>query len=284
MSLWHPNDLVSDADLLGYERSILTQHGASEWRDRRQKVLDDWLFPLLEGRGFPPDRLRTRAAPDKVWSVSTSTYTDQTSTSQNEGGLDLSTLLGSSKYLLIGSKTGFRGLSFRMLAAVNAATVTASVGVWADRYVTATLTDGTLVGQTPLARGGAVTWAPIEGVVKRKENGSDAMYWAKYALSGAPTASTAVGPVSVIRRSRLVAAATFRTLELIYREAPVSQEGPWNEKAEFYAKQAEAAWLRVADQIGPEFDTDGDDSIDGDENNQTAEAVTGNTPFSFERA
>lgn len=279
--LWHPNDLVSDQDLLDYEGQILSQFGKTDWQRRRQKALDDWLFPLLEGRGFPVARFRTRATPDKVWSFD-STYTDQSSAAGQSDGLNLASLLSTSaKYLYIGAETPFRGLSIRMLDSVNSATVTLAVDVWADRWVTAQVTDGTLVGVKPLARGGAITWAPVDGVVRRVVNSSSAMYWARLSCSGAPTGAAA-GPLACIRRSRLCAAATYRTLELIYREAPASSEGQWREKAEFWATEAEKAWLRVADNLGPEFDTDNDDVIDGDEHTQTAEAVTGG-PFALER-
>ena len=43
----------------------------------------------------------------------------------------------------------------------------------------------------------------------------------------------------------------------------------------FDVEEAERAWLRVAGQIGPEFDTDGDDTIGDTERGQTAEDVNG---------
>jgi hypothetical protein len=280
--LWHPNDLVTDADLVSYEPKVLTQFGQTDWKALRQKALDDFIFPLMENRGFPPDRFRTRAEPDKVWSFSSPTYTDENSAAGTSDGLNLASLLSTSaKYLYIGAKTPFRGLSIRMLDAVNSAAVTLSVDVWADRWVTATVTDGTLVGSKPLARGGAITWAPIDGVVKRKVNASDSMYWARLSCSAAPTGASA-GPISVIRRSRLCAAAAFRTLELLFRHAVTGQDGPWERLEEKYRDEAEKAWLRVADQIGPEFDTDNDDRIDGPENTQTAASVTGG-PLMLER-
>jgi hypothetical protein len=283
MSLWHPNDLLTDLDLAGYERTILTQFGEVDWPTRRQKALDDWLFPLMEGRGFPPSRFRTRAKADQVYSFS-ATFTDQNTGADTSDGLDLSSLLStSSKYLYIGAKTPFRGISVRMLDAVNAVSNTLTVQVWADRWVTVTHENGTLVGAVTFARGGAITWPDVVGVVTREVSTSDPMYWVRLSLSAAPTASTAIGPVSVIRRSRLSAAATYRTLMHIFREAPISQEGPWLDKAAWYEAEAEKAWLRVADQIGPEFDTDGDDKVDGDENTQTAKSVTGGG-WSLERA
>jgi hypothetical protein len=282
MSLWHPSDLVADADLTAYERTILTQFGASDWQTRRQKALDDWLFPYLEGRGFSPDRLKTRAAPDSLLTYDGAAFAS--AASDVVDGLNLATLLSAStKFIYLGSKTPFRGLWFRMFDTVNATARTLTVSEWADAWTTLTVTDGTaIVAGTPFARGGSIVWAPVETAVKRIVNGSDPMYWARVSLSGAPSAGLA-GPVGVVRKSRLCAPATFRTLELIFREAPSSQEGPWLEKAEYYAKQAELAWLRVVDQIGPEFDTDGDDAIDGDENDQTANEVSGYAGFMLER-
>lgn len=281
--LWHPNDLVTDRDLQDYESAILTQFGQTDWQRRRQKAIDDWLFQLMEGRGFAPERFRTRAAPDKVWSYDGSAYTDQTTASGTSDGVNLASLLSSSaKYLYIGAKTPFRGVSIRMLDSVNSASITLTTEVWADRWAAPVVTDGTAIGQKPLARGGALTWAPVDGVVRRAVNSSDAMYWVRLNCSGTPTGAVA-GPLSVIRRSRLAPAAIYRTLELIFREAPTSQDGPWREKADFYAQEAEKAWLRVADHIGPEFDTDDDDRIDGDENTQTAQEVTGGG-WTLERA
>lgn len=275
MSLWHPNDLVSDADLVAYESAILTQFGEADWQARRQKALDDWLMPLLEGRGFPVDRFRTRATPDKVWSLASAVYTDRTAAAQTSDGLNLASLLATSAhYLLVGAAVPFRGLSLRMLDNVSSVTATVSVDVWADTWAAATVTNETAVGAAAFARGGSMTWGPIDGVVRRVVNGSDALYWARLSASAAPTGALA-GPLAVVRRSRLNAAATFRTLMHIFREAPVSQEGPWVAKADWYEQEAEKAWLRVADQIGAEFDTDDDDQIDGDENTQTADAVSG---------
>ena len=101
-------------------------------------------------------------------------------------------------------------------------------------------------------------------------------------MSSAPTGALA-GPVLVILRSALCAAATLRTLELIFREAPIAQDGPWLEKAEYYGGQAKEAWQRVADTIGGEFDTDDDDAINEDERGQTAAEVSGGG-WTLERA
>jgi hypothetical protein len=107
------------------------------------------------------------------------------------------------------------------------------------------------------------------------------MYWVRLSLSGTPTGCTA-GPLSVIRKSRLVAPATMRTLHLIFMNAPSGQDGPWERLADYWGNEAEKAWLRVAEHIGPEFDTDDDGAIDGDENTQTSASVA--TPWTLERA
>jgi hypothetical protein len=73
---WHPNDLVSDADLLAYEQTILTQFGQYEWEAKRKKALEDWLFPSLAAAGFDPYRLRTRYQAAQVWGYTSSAYTD----------------------------------------------------------------------------------------------------------------------------------------------------------------------------------------------------------------
>ncbi len=274
---WHPNDLVTDADLAAYERQILTQFDVTDWRDRRQKALEDWLFPLLEGRGFTPDRLRTRHTPLSVLGYTSSAYTDKTTASATENGLVLSTILASgSDALYVGFDQPFRGVSARMTSTVNAVSSVLTVAQWADAWeAVAGLDNRVTIAGKPFARGGSVTWRMPEGVLTRTVNSTGPYYWAQLRLSAAPTSGTAIGPITVVRRSRLAAAVTLRTLALIFREAPTGQDGPWTEKADWYEKEADRAWLRVADQIGPEFDQDGDDALDATERAQTADDVTG---------
>ena len=283
---WHPNDLVTDDDLVAYERTIFSQFDKSGWAERRQKALEDWLFPLLEGQGFAPHRLRTRYEPTAVLGYTSSAFTDRTAAANTDEGLTLSTILAaSSDYLYVGSELPFRGLSVRMLDNVNAVAATVTVQAWADGWQAVTLLDnGTKVDAVPFAKGGAITWANPEGVdVRTLSTITPAYYWTRLALSAAPTSGTKIGPLLVVRRSRLCAAAALRTLSLIFREAPTQQDGPWAEKAEWYEKQAEAAWLRVVDKIGGEFDSDGSDAIDSSEQDQTALEVNGGG-WTMERA
>lgn len=282
---WAPNDLLTDEDLLAYERTILTQFGVYEWRERRQKALEDWLFPLLEAQGFPPQQLRTRHAPSAVIGVTSSVATDLTSEALDEEGLLLSAILaGSSDALYIGFTAPFRGLSIRMLDNVNAVASTLSLHVWTDAWGSPNNLVNTSGSATPFARGGALTWRLPENVVKREVESTGPYYWARLQLSVAPTAGTRIGALSVIRRSRLCAAVTLRTLALIFREAPTGQDGPWTEKADWYEREADQAWLRVQGQLGGEFDTDGDDLITPTEAGQTAEAVRGEGGWALERA
>jgi hypothetical protein len=272
-----PNDLVTDKDLLGYERTILTQFGMEDWQARRQKAISDWLFPLLESRGYSPLRLRTRHSPAEAVGYTSATYTDRSSAAGDADGLVLSTILAStSDRLYLGFAEPFHGISVRMLDSVNAVSANLSLDVWADGWVTPDdVEDGTRLGMASFAKGGAITWTSPDALVQRTVNSQGPCYWARLSLSGVPTTGTAIGPVTLIRRSRLCAAVTCRTLALIFREAPIGQDGPWERKAEWYEAEAERAWLRVADRIGGEFDTDGDDAIDRDEAVQTAESVSG---------
>lgn len=274
---WAPNDLVTDVDLKAYEALILTQFNVNDWQTRRQKAIEDWLFPMLEGRGFTPARLRTRHTPVSALGYTSSAFSDKTTAATEDNGLVLSTILAaSSDYLYVGFHEPFRGISVRMLDAVNAVSNSLTVQLWADGW---TAPDGvvndTKIGSACFAKGGAITWQMPDALVRRTLSTADAAYWARISLSAAPTANTAIGPISVIRRSRLCAAVAMRTLSLIFREAPTQQDGPWTDKADWYEKEAERAWLRVADQIGPEFDTDGDDTIGDTERGQTAEDVNG---------
>lgn len=279
---WAPADLVSDRDLLDYERTILKQFNQSDWQPRLRKALEDWLWPQLEARGFPVERFRTRYAPLAVIGSTSSTDSDLTSTAQDENGLTLSTILAAaSDALYIGHAQAFRGVSLRMTGTVNAVSNTLAVTAWADHWKTVTgLVHG--AGTPPFSQGGAITWMVPDGLVRRTLSGVSA-YWCRLQLSAAPTSGTAIGPVSVIRRSRLCAPVTLRTLALIFREAPANQDGPWDVKAAWYEREAEMALARVIDLIGGEFDADDDDQISDTEAQQTAQEVTGGG-WTLERA
>lgn len=273
---WAPNDLVTDADLLAYERRIFDQFNVTDWQDRRQKAIEDWLFPLLEVRGFNPLRFRTRFAPIYAVGTTSSVTTDKTTAASTENGLVLSAILAtSSDYLYLGYDQPFRGLSVRQSGTVNAVAGALTVALWADTWRPVTVTNTTLVGTASFGRGGAITWTLPESIVRRSVNGTGPAYWVRLSLASAPTSGTVIGPVAVIRRSRLCAAVTMRTLALIFREAPIAQDGPWEARALWYEREAEQAWLRVADQIGGEFDADDDDAIDATEANQTALDASG---------
>lgn len=280
---WHPNDLVTDADLVSYEQTILTQFGQTDWLRRRAKALEDWLFPLLEQRGFNPQRLRTRHVPVTALSLSGSTYTDHTTAVATEDGLNLASVLAATTdYLYLGFAEPFRGISVRMADSVSSVSAALDLRVWADGWETPpNVKNETRSGTKAFGKGGAITWDVPEGVALRTINSSASLYWARLSLSAAPTGALA-GPWAVIRRSRLAAPVTLRTLALIFREAPSGQDGPWTEKAIWYSDEADKAFLRVADQLGPEFDTDQSDAIDAAERQQTAAQVS-NGGLSLER-
>ncbi len=272
---WAPGDLVSDADLVAYERTILTQFQASDWQARRQKALEDWLFPLLEMRGFDPQRWRTRYVATAVVSSTSSVLTDRTAAAASSEGLALAPILAaSSDWIAFGYKDAFRGLSIRQLEQPNATAASLTVQVWTGAWqAPEELLNDTLVGAVSLAKGGSLTWTVPESLVQRVLNGVTG-YWARIKMSAAPAACV-IGPVAVVKRSRLCAPVTVKTLALIFREAPIAQDGPWQEKADYYERAADAAWLRVADQIGSEFDMDKDDVINASEEDQTAAEASG---------
>lgn len=283
---WHPGDLVSDVDLQAYERTILTQHGAVDWQSRRQKTLEDWLWPILRSRGLAPERLRTRFVADSVLGNTASSFSDFTSAASNGSAnvISLATVLASATdYLAIGSKQQFRGVSVRMLDNVTAQASTMTVELWQDTWQSVTASDGTqATAGKPFSKGGAITWTVPGEWVLRALSTTDPLYWVRMKLSAAPTSAEIV-QISCIRRSVLCAPATLRTLATIFREAPSQQDGPWLEKAQWYENQAELALNRALPLVGGEFDTSvpPDDVVDADEQEQTTDQA--GSPFRWER-
>lgn len=285
---WHPSDLVTDADLLAYERTILTQHGATDWHARRQKVLEDWLWPQLRARGLSPERFRTRFVADAVYGNTSSAFTDYTSASSDRTAddLNLATILAASgDYLAIGSRQQFRGVSLRMVENVSSVTATLTVELWQDAWQAVAFTDSTQASSgKPFSRGGSVTWTPPgEWVLRTLSTSQHPLYFARLKLSTAPTGAK-LQQVAVIRRSVLCAPATLKTLALIFREAPSQQDGPWTDKAEFYEQEAGKAMSRALPLVGGEFDTTEplDDVVDATEQSQTTDQV--GRAFVWERA
>lgn len=284
---WHPNDLVTDADLVAYEPTLHTQFARVEWTDKRTKALEDWLWPALTARGFDPDRLRTRVRPTSVLSYTSSTFADRTdkATSQTADDLALGAYLtGVSDALYVGHTRPFRGVSLRIGDTPSTATADLAVALWEDAWTPTALVDGTKATvNKSCSRGGAVTWRTPPGWVIRAVNGSDPLYWAKLTVSAALTSGALAGSLSVIRSSLFRAPVTYKTLEWVFRAAPTSQDGPWGEKALFYADVAESALLRALEHAGGEFDTvTEDDALDTEEVAQTA-AEAGGGGWSFER-
>jgi hypothetical protein len=148
------------------------------------------------------------------------------------------------------------------------------VAYWNGNWEALTVQDGTITdGGKTLSGGGSVTWLlPVDWMV-RAVNGSTRYYWAKVTVSATPTSAKA-GQLGVIRASSLRAPATFRTLQLIFQEAPTGGDGPWRDKAEFYRQEADAALQRALLICGGEFDSDESDEISVTEAAQTAEEVS----------
>lgn len=279
---WRAGDLCNDADLAAYEQDVLDpqRFGRVEFADKRQKAIDDWLWPLLRQNHFPVERFRTRFVADAVTGFTGSAYTDLTAAahSLDVDDLDLAAIFATvgTDALYIGSAQMFRGLSVRVSDSPSAVTATMTVSLWTDAWEAVAIEDGTsrTTGKT-FSGGGAVTWRVPDGWVPRSVNGSTALYWAKVTVSATPTAAKA-GQIGVIRRSLLSGPATLRTLALIMREAPTQQDGPWQVKGDWYEREAEAAWSRVLPALGGEFDTGiQDDQVSQAEAAQTTAQVTG---------
>ncbi len=283
---WHPNDLIADADLIAYESALASQWRSDDFDDKRNKALEDWLWPILRARQFPVESFRTRYQPDLVWGYTGSAYSNLTSaaTSETADDLNLATIFATpgSDALYVGSARAFRGLSWRVLEAVSAVAGTVTVSYWADSWVSLSLVNQTNTTGLPFSRGGAMRWRTPEDWVKRPVSTSDPLYWVRVTVSAVPTSAKA-GQVGCIRKSVLSAPASFRCLALIMREAPTGADGPWREKALWYEQQADLALERALQVVGGEFDTDDSDQIDAEEAEQTSAEVSGG-PFRLERA
>lgn len=284
---WSPNDLVTDADLRDYEAAVVEGFGQTTWQGKRTKALEDWLFPILKGRGFNPHKLRTRYECEAVYGYTASVYTDRTGVAKDatDNDLNLAATFATpgTDALYIGSSQPFMGLFLRLLETVSTAAGVLSVSYWNGNWELLTVDDKTIqVAGKTLSSGGSVTWLLPVDWMTRIVNGSAPLYWAKVTVSAVPTSALA-SQISVIRASSLRAPATFRTLQLIFAEAPTGAEGPWREKAEFYKQEADDALSRALPIVGGEFDTDTSDTVSPTEAAQTSEEAGGG-PWVLERA
>lgn len=283
---WSPSDLVDDTDLTAYEADILTNFGQVAWTSKRTKVLEDWLFPILKGRGFDPYRLRTRYECDAVFGFTGSVYTDfaAAASSGTADDLNLATIFTTpgTDILYLGSTQPFRGVFVRLLDTVSSAAGVLSVSYFNGNWEALTITDGTIqVAGKTFSAGGSVTWTmPIDWMT-RVVNSSSQLYWVKLTVSAVPTGAKA-GQIAVIRNSSLRAPATFRTLQMIMAEAPTGQEGPWRDKQQFYKEEADTALQRALQIVGGEFDTDVSDQVSVTEAAQTSDEASGG-PWVLER-
>jgi hypothetical protein len=266
------NDLLTDEDLISYERNILTQFGATDWQARRTKTIEDWLFPILRGQGHDPNRLRTRYECDQVYGYTGATYVDHTGASKDTTveDINLATVFATagSDALYIGSKVKFRGIFLRLLDSVSAVASVMTVQYWSGGWEAVAVLDRTSINGKTLASGGAVTWTlPVDWAV-RNISTTNGLYWVKVTVSATPTGAVA-SQIGTIRSSALRAPTTFRTLQLIFQEAPTGGDGPWADKAAFYRTEADAALQRAMPILGGEFDTDESDLIGEDEAAET---------------
>lgn len=288
---WSPNDLVSDQDLIDYETNVASAMGQQQWLSRRTKAIEDWLLPIVRANGFDPNRFRTRFEPEKVCGYTGAVYTDLTTAARDttEDDLNLATILatGGTDALYIGCVGPFRGLHWRLLENISSAAATLTVSYWNDQWTVLSVNDATSkTSGKPLSSGGSMIWALPSDWDIRTLNASDPLYWIRVQLSATPTGAKAT-QIGAIRRSALAAPATLRTLMLIFREAPSSQDGPWKDKAAYYEKEADLALQRALPIIGGEFDlTDPakpSDLISAAESGQTTDQATGGGAFRWER-
>lgn len=285
---FHPSDLLTDLDLVAYERDILKRFNVLDWQALRAKVLEDWLWPSLRKNGFAPERFRTRHTPAVAFGYTSSVYTDVTTevADATTDDLNLATVLAaSSDALVIGSSQPFRGLSVRMLDAIATQSSTMTVELWQDTWKSVQASDGTQLttGRT-FSKGGAITWTvPAEWVLRTLGGNETPYYYARVRLSAAPTNAKA-GQISVIQRSVLTGPVTYKALAMIFREASMQQDGPWNERASYYETEAALALDRAYLLVGGEFDADlpTDDTLDRDDEAQTREDA--GSPMRWERA
>lgn len=285
---WHPNDLLTDEDLRAYERDILTRFNVSDWETRRGKAMEDWLWPQLRAAGFNPARFRTRHTPDVVWGFTSSAYTDHTTAATNATSDDLALgtiLAASSDAIVLGSTQQFRGISVRLMDTVSSTAATLTVELWRDAWRSVVLVqDDLTVSGVPFARGGSLVWQmPTDWVIRPLSTNTTPYYYARLRVSSAPAGALA-GQMSVIQRSVLAGPLAYRVLAMIFREAPMQQDGPWLDRASFYETEASLALARALTLVGGEFDADSptDDTLDRDDEAQTAAAA--GSPFRWERA
>lgn len=285
---WHPSDLLTDQDLVAYEGQILTRFNVTNWEARRAKVLEDWLWPSLRVAGFAPERFRTRYTPDVVYGVTSGTYTDRTDAAKNATADDINlatTLAAGSDSLVIGSSQTFRGLSIRMLDNVSSAASTLTVELWQDAWRSVQASDATQATTgRPFSRGGAITWnVPSDWVLRTLNSVTTPYYFARLRLSAAPTGAQ-IGQIGTIRRSVLCGPVAYKVLASIFREAPMKQDGPWEDRANFYEQEAALAFQRALTLVGGEFDADvpSDDVLDAEDAAQTKDEA--GSPMRWERA
>lgn len=276
---WAPNDLVSDFDLSDYEPEILKKFGQVSWQGLRTKALEDWLFPILKGQGLDPYKLRTRYTLDAALSYTASVYTDQSSAIKDTTADDLNlaavfATAGTDAFYL-GSVQPFRGIFVRMLDTVASASNVLSAAYWNGNWENLLLADGTIqTAGRSFSASGSVTWLLPMDWITRIVSTSSAYYWVKLTVSATPTSAKA-GQIGAIRGSVFRAPVTFRTLELVMRAAPTGQDGPWKDKADFYAQQADQALQRALAIAGGDFDTDASDLVDSTEASQTTAEAGG---------
>jgi hypothetical protein len=156
---------------------------------------------------------------------------------------------------------------------VSSVAGTMTVQYWSGAWESIAVRDRTTVGTKTLAAGGAVTWTmPVDWVV-RTVNATEKLYWVKVTVSATPTGAVA-SQIGTIRASALRAPTTFRTLQLIFQEAPTGGDGPWADKAAFYRAEADAALQRAIPIIGGEFDTDESDLLSETESDATTASTS----------
>lgn len=259
-----PGDLVTDLDLLALDTQCATDFGGSSLQTKRRVAVEHWLRPQLEQAGYQPWHLRTRRAFELAWGLCAGTYTDLVEAFDDiEGTSPVASLVvtPSSDCLYLGLREPFRGLHVGLEDAVNSTAGVASLTYWAGTWKAfGSLVDDTKVSGLSLAKAGRVDWTVPDDWYPRAVN-DEVAYYVRVQVSS-PCAPAALTHVSALVTSRLTYPVARYALSLLYAEGSGSSRGRWADKAETWAKLAQAELDRVLPLVRDEFDIDATDTVD----------------------
>lgn len=279
-----PGDLVTDLDLLALDVGVLTDFGATSLNlaHKRQVAVSDWLKPRLETAGYPPNKHRTRRAPDAAFLVRGAASFDVTQTFARATEFNISSMLATpADYLLVGMQQPFRGLFVGVGDAINAVTCAGSLTYWNGRWsVPSSLADDVTVDGKMFAAGGNLSWSLQDDWFPRLL-GNTMAYWVRFSCSSSLSANVGIGQILPIARSRLTDPAASYAMHLIYREASGSNTGQWMEKSKLFLDAANSALALAMPLLQDEFDLDVSNAIEPTEPNSVA--ATRPSGYTWER-